>query len=297
MFTFIYLNKKKNLIDIRLKTPINSNNFHELMENLGIINIILVLCWELDIKYIKIEEIIGKIVFGYNYSSYNLYQSFDPVNTNYIELVGDLICLNYNGNCIQFNSGFLNFKANEFPMYKAKIRPDIIQSNGSIPNKEKKEEIFKKLSINKNSFMVLAADSDQTHNAYKLFIPDTFNKNELKYVSIIEKIRAPIVIKPKSMKTRSYALLFYSFDNNQYKPSDIERAVKFLQIHGYIVEYRTGRFQYIKSGVLVRIDAAQSEKRWAKNSGAFKKGHRGAHDNHGHISPASSDAENDLDLD
>ena len=87
------------------------------------------------------------------------------------------------------------------------------------------------------------------------------------------------------------------FCNNQYKPSDIERAVKFLQIHGYIVEYRTGRFQYIESGVLVRIDAAQSEKRWAKNSGAFKKGHRGVHDNHGHISPASSDAENDLDLD
>ena len=223
MFNYVYLNKKKNLIDIRLKTPVNSNNFHQSMENLGLINIVLVLCWELGIKYIKIEEIIGEVIFSHNYSSYNLYQYFEKLddNSNYIDLSNGLINLHYAGKSIEFSSGFLNWKAKEFDLIKAKIRPDVIQSNSSIPNKERREEIFKRMSIKSKPFMVLAADSEQVRGAYKLFVPDTFNKNELKYVSIIEKSKAPNVIKPKKLKTRSYSILIFSYDGKQYKPSDI----------------------------------------------------------------------------
>lgn len=223
MFNYIYLNKKKNLIDIRLNTSINSNNFHQSIENLGLINIVLVLCWELGIKYIKIDDIIGEIVFFHNHSSYNIYQYFETVdiNTNYIKLTNGFIELNYSGKTIKFSSGFLNWKAKEFSTVKAKIRPDIIQSNSSIPNRERRDEIFKRMSVNSESFMVLAADSDQIPNAYKLFVPDTFNKNELKYVSIIEKIKAQNIIKPKRLKTRSYSMIIYSYDGKQFKPSDI----------------------------------------------------------------------------
>ena len=221
MFNYVYLNKKKNLIDIRLKNPVNSNNFHQSIENLGLINVVLVLCWELGIKYIKVEDIIGEIVFSHNYSSYNLYQTIEPVdsNANLIELADGTIKLNWQGNSIEFSSGFLNWKAKEFDLIKAKIRPDVIQSNSSIPNKERKDEIFKRLSVNFKPFMVLAADSDQIHGAYKLFVPDTFNKNKLKYVSIIDKSKASHVIKSKKLKTRSYSILIYSWNGQQYKPS------------------------------------------------------------------------------
>ncbi len=223
MFNYVYLNKSKNLIDIRLKTPINSSNFHQLMENLGLVNMVLVLCWELDIKFIKIDDIVGEIAFAHNYSSYNIHQYFESVgsNTNYIDLTNGKIKLVYQGKTVEFSSGFLNWKAKEFDMYKAKIRPDVILSNGSIPNKERKDEIFKKLGSNSKSFAVLAADSDQNPGAYKIFAPDTFNKNELKYVALIEKIKAPHIIKPKKFKTRSYSILIYTFDGHQYKPSDI----------------------------------------------------------------------------
>jgi len=223
MFNYIYLNKTKNLIDIRLCTQVNSNNFHQSMENLGLINIVLVLCWELGIKYIKINDIVGEIIFSNNHSNYNLYQYFESIdtNTNYIELTNGFIGLNYSGKSIKFSSGFLNWKAKEFPIVKAKIRPDVIQANASIPNREKRDEIFKRMSIDAESFMVLAADSDQVPNAYKLFVPDTFNKNELKYVSIIEKIKAQNIIKPKKLKTRSYSLIIFSFDGKQFKPSNI----------------------------------------------------------------------------
>ena len=39
MFTFIYLDKKRKTLDIRLEANIKANNFHEKMDNLGIINI------------------------------------------------------------------------------------------------------------------------------------------------------------------------------------------------------------------------------------------------------------------
>lgn len=223
MFNYVYLDKKRKLIDIRLNTPVNSNNFHQSMENLGLINIVLVLCWELGIKYIKIEEIVGEIVFSHNYSSYNLYQYSEPVdlnsNINYIDLSNGVIQLNYQGKSIEFSSGFLNWKAKEFDLIKAKIRPDVMQSNSSIPNKDRKDEIFKRMSVNFKPFMVLAADSVQIPGAYKLYVPDTFNKNELKYVSIIEKSKVPNVIKGKKLKTRSYSLMIYSHDGKQYKPS------------------------------------------------------------------------------
>ena len=65
MFYYIHLNK--NLIDIRLSNPIDSNNFHSHMENLGRINQVLILCWELNIRFIKIANIIGEIKFGFPY--------------------------------------------------------------------------------------------------------------------------------------------------------------------------------------------------------------------------------------
>ncbi len=222
MFNFVYLNKSKNLIDIRLTSPVNSNNFHQTMENLGLINIVLVLCWELGIAHIKIADVVGQIVFLNNYSSYNIYQHFDKLDINYIELDGNLICLNYNKVSIRFNSGFLNWKTKEFSLHKAKIRPDVILSNGSVPNKDRKEEIFSRLSTktksSANSFVVLAADSEQFPNSHKLYVPDTFNKNELKYSVIIDKTKATHIIKPKSLKTRSYSLLIYTSNGTEYKP-------------------------------------------------------------------------------
>ncbi len=54
MFHYVYLNKNENLIDIRLNTSITQFNFHQHMENLGLLNIIFITAWELGIKYIKI---------------------------------------------------------------------------------------------------------------------------------------------------------------------------------------------------------------------------------------------------
>ena len=56
MFQFVNIDKTKNLIDIRLKNNFNQFTFHTHMENLGYFNIGLVLCWELGIKYIKIDN-------------------------------------------------------------------------------------------------------------------------------------------------------------------------------------------------------------------------------------------------
>ena len=89
---------------------------------------------------------------------------------------------------------------------------------------------------------------------------------------------------------------YLSFCNGQYKLWDIQRAIRSLDQNGHVTSVWTGRFRYIESGVLGKLENAQKETKWMSNAGAFKKGHRGAHDNCGHISPASSDAENDLDL-
>lgn len=87
------------------------------------------------------------------------------------------------------------------------------------------------------------------------------------------------------------------FCNNQYKPSDIWRAVIFLQTHGYIVGYRTARFQYVENGILIRLDTAQAAKKWENNNGAFKKRHRSSQDNYGHTHTASSSTGDDSNLD
>ena len=57
MFHYVYLNKKNNLIDIRLDVSITPYNFHQHMENLGLLNILFIIAWELDIKYIKVNDI------------------------------------------------------------------------------------------------------------------------------------------------------------------------------------------------------------------------------------------------
>ena len=63
MFNYVYLDKKKNLIDIRLSASINPFNFHQHMENLGLINIATIVAWELGIKFIKVNDVIGEIKF------------------------------------------------------------------------------------------------------------------------------------------------------------------------------------------------------------------------------------------
>ena len=72
MFHYVYLDKKNNLIDIRLDTSITPYNFHQHMENLGLLNILFIIACELDIKYIKVGDIIGQIDFTLNYNNYNI---------------------------------------------------------------------------------------------------------------------------------------------------------------------------------------------------------------------------------
>jgi hypothetical protein len=45
MFHYVYLNKNNNLIDIRLDASINPFNFHQHMENLGLLNILFIIAW------------------------------------------------------------------------------------------------------------------------------------------------------------------------------------------------------------------------------------------------------------
>ena len=88
MFHYVYLKKNENLIDIRLNTSITQFNFHQHMENLGLLNIIFITAWELGIKYIKIWDIIDHIEFTYNYISYNIYNYSKKLKLtdNYLEL-------------------------------------------------------------------------------------------------------------------------------------------------------------------------------------------------------------------
>ena len=223
MFNFIYLDKKNNLIDIRLKTNFNQFTFHTHMENLGYINIGLVLCWELGINLIKIDQVIGEIKFDSNYSNYNIYiYDKDVVDSdNLIEFKNESIRIKYNNHDFNFGYGFLNYKQVHFPIYKAKVRCDIILSNGQVHKKEKHQENLAKLSNNKQDFMVLATESEFYPNTYKLFTPDIGNKSELKYGVMIEKQKPKIIIKPKSMETRSYCLLFYSLIGKEYLPTKV----------------------------------------------------------------------------
>ena len=214
MFNFVYLNKSKNLIDIRLSEQINSKNFHQKMENLGLINIVMVICWELNINLIKISDIVGQITFSQSYSNYYINQYFDDLPGNYIELDQGQIVLNHLNKKISFDFGFLNWKNREYENVKAKIRPDVIQSGSSTPSNERRNQILSKLANGKKSFMVLASDSEQIPNTYKIFIPDTFGKKELKYVTMIEKQKPKHILKPKLFKTRSYSLLFYTWIDN-----------------------------------------------------------------------------------
>lgn len=220
MFHYVYLDKKNNLIDIRLDASITPYNFHQHMENLGLINILLIVAWELGIKFIKISDIIGQIDFTLNYNNYNIYEYSQKLKSsdNYLELINGSIKIKYNSHDITFTSGFLNWKQNEFPMHKAKIRPDIITSNGTLLKPKLHNDMLIALSNNTDNFMVLASDSSQYPNCYKLLVPDIKSENELKYINIIET-RKPIIIKPKYFQTRSYSLLFYSKYDNNYIPS------------------------------------------------------------------------------
>jgi len=233
MFHYVYLNKNKNLIDIRLNTSITQLNFHQHMENLGLINILLITAWELGIIYIKIGDIVGQVEFTYNYISYNIYNYSQKLKStdNYLELIDGSIRLKYQSYDINFTSGFLNWKQNKFPMHKAKIRSDIITSNGTILKPKPHDDMLIALSgaylakldpqgkaCNSNNFMVLASDSLQYPNSYKLLVPDTKTDSELKYINIIET-RKPIIIKPKCFQTRSYSLFIYSKQGNNYVPS------------------------------------------------------------------------------
>jgi hypothetical protein len=190
MFYYIHLNK--NLIDIRLSNHIDSNNFHSHMENLGRINQVLILCWELNIRFIKIANIIGEIKFGFPYTNYDIYNYYNlsnpnlnsnsnPLeNENYIELSNRLIYLIYNAHIINFDNGFLSWKQRNVPNEKAKIKSDIITGNGHIYKKEKLQEILGQLSSDKNNFVVLASESEKYPNSYKLLVPDVNNKSEVK---------------------------------------------------------------------------------------------------------------------
>lgn len=222
MFQFVIIDKTKNLIDIRLKNNFNPFTFHTHMENLGYFNIGLVLCWELGIKYIKIDQTIGEISFGHNYANYEIHQikQISPED-NFIEFKDQMIRIKNMDLDQSFGYGFLNFKHKKFPIYKAKIRCDIILSNGQIHKKEKHQENLASLSVNKNDFMVLASESETYPNTFKLFTPDFSNKSELKYNVSIEKNIPKVVIKPKSMETRSYCLLFYSLVGKEYLPTKV----------------------------------------------------------------------------
>ncbi len=114
MFHYVYLNKNSNLIDIRLDTSITPFNFHQHMENLGLLNILFIIAWELAIKYIKVGTIIGQIQFT-NYNNYNIYEYSQNIKSteNYLELIDDNIKLKYQSHDISFTSGFLNFKQNK----------------------------------------------------------------------------------------------------------------------------------------------------------------------------------------
>jgi len=220
MFHYVYIDKKNNLIDIRLDALITPYNFHQHMENLGLLNILLIIAWELGIMFIKVGDIIGQIDFSFNYNNYNIHEYYQKLKSsdNYLELINGFIRLKYNSYDINFTSGFLNWKQNNFPMHKAKIRPDIITSNGTILKPKLHNDMLIALSNNSDNFMVLASDSGQYSNCYKLLVPDTKSENELKYINIIET-KKPIIIKPKYFQTRSYSLFIYSKYGNNYIPS------------------------------------------------------------------------------
>ena len=125
MFEYVYLDGIKTM-DVRLKN-VDDNNFHEKMENLGIINWVVIICWELEIKHILIDNIIGHIQFANLFNNYNIIKT-DKLNANYIEIINDTIKFVYNNNTIIFNIGLLYFKQNKFPNIKMKIRPEILYS-------------------------------------------------------------------------------------------------------------------------------------------------------------------------
>jgi hypothetical protein len=221
MFNYIYLNKNNNLIDIRLKEPINKMTFHDKMEDLGIINMALILAWELDINYIKIKDIVGIIKFNHTYNNYEIFQYNEPIKPaeNFIELIDNSIRLMYNQFDVTFNYGFLNYKHKNFSFDKAKIRCDVISSNPTILKNDKHQEFLSKLAINKTNFVVLASDSDIHPNSYKLLVPDVYSKFDLKYINILEKKQALQTIKPRILNTRSYCLVIYSWDGSNYLPA------------------------------------------------------------------------------
>jgi hypothetical protein len=200
----------------------NPSNFHQHMENLGLVNILVIIACELDIKYIKVGDIIGHIVFDFNYINYNIYQHNEELNLtdNYLELVDGTIRLKYQNHNINFTSGFLNWKQDKFPTHKAKVRPDIITANGTILKPKAHSDVLSALANkSSSSFMVLASDSSVHPNSFKLLIPDVKSANELKYINIIESRKPSIIIKPKCFQTRSYSLFIYSKQGEQYIPS------------------------------------------------------------------------------
>ena len=201
MFEYVYLDGIKTM-DVRLKN-VDDNNFHEKMENLGIINWVVIICWELEIKHILIDNIIGHIQFANLFNNYNIIKT-DNLNANYIEIINDTIKIVYNNNTIIFNIGLLYFKQNKFPNIKMKIRPEILYSAPFTFSNKKKNEIF---SLFGSTFALLAAHNN---NEFKVFIPDVKSKEELKYVSFVETNMPKKIINNNLFNTRNYCLLFYN---------------------------------------------------------------------------------------
>lgn len=221
MFNFVHLDKNKKLIDIRLEKSLDSENFHHMGEYLGLLNIVFIIAWELNITHIKVNSIIGCVKFNGIFSSYSITQHFGDIQKNHIELIHEDILLRYENHVLRFNYGFTNWKSRNVPVHKSKIRPDVLTVNSPCPNENKRSNILKQLSNKNKTFLVLGADSDLMPGSYKLFIPDVFNKKELRYTGIVDKARAHHIIKKRIYKTRSYAMIFYSWEKSRFVPSHI----------------------------------------------------------------------------
>lgn len=63
---------------------------------------------------------------------------------------------------------------------------------------------------------------------------------------------------------------YLHFCNNQYKPSDIQRAINSLAHNGHVGKLENGRYRYIESGVLGKLDNAYRKTLWASTLGSKK---------------------------
>jgi len=92
-------------------------------------------------------------------------------------------------------------------------------------------------------------------------------QGRVKYGSVSYKILNYARFKSRFGSGTFTAAEYLAFCNGQYKPSDIQRAINSLIQNKHMSKAGDGRYRYVESGVLRKLENAYKKTLWAAHAG------------------------------